>query len=159
MAFEIERKFLLKNNDWRKDADKGTEYCQGYVFSNGEKSVRIRIAGEKAFITIKSSIGESFTTRYEFEYEIPKDDARTMLDNICTEGKIYKVRHKLKQGDLVWEIDEFKGENEGLIMAEVELDDDKKELLLPDWIGEEVTSDSRYYNSSLAKNPYKNFKA
>jgi len=158
MPLEIERKFLIKDDSWKNEASKGTEYSQGYVFSNEIKSVRIRTAGDKGYITIKSRCDDSHTTRLEYEYEIPLMHAKEMLNKICSEGKIEKNRYKIKRDDLTWEIDEFKGDNEGLIIAEVELEDAKREIDIPAWIGEEVTTDSRYYNSCLAKKPFKTFK-
>ncbi|PSF31157.1 adenylate cyclase [Aphanothece hegewaldii CCALA 016] len=156
MAIEIERKFLVKGDAWKKQA-KSKLYRQGYIATkDGITTVRIRIAGEQAFITIKGKtegIG-----RAEFEYEIPLEDAVIMLDKICDRPLVEKIRYKLQIDDLVWEIDEFLGENEGLVMAEVELKDEKQQVNLPEWISEEVTHDLRYYNVNLAKNPYKNWK-
>ncbi len=157
MPLEIERKYLLKNDSWRDDTHQGTEYVQGYIFSSKEKSVRARVAGDKAFITIKASIDGSSTTRLEYEYEIPLDEAKEMLAKLCSEGKIEKTRYKINQEDLVWEIDEFKGANAGLILAEIELEDENRTFALPDWLGEEVTSDVKYLNSNLAKKPFSEF--
>ncbi|GFE68281.1 CYTH domain-containing protein [Chroococcus sp. FPU101] len=157
MATEIERKFLVKNDAWKKQAT-GKLYRQGYIATKDSiTTVRIRIAGEQAFMTIKGKtegIG-----RAEFEYEIPLEDAQTMLDTLCDRPLVEKVRYKLQIDDLVWEIDEFLGENEGLIMAEVELKDENQTVNLPDWVGDEVSHDARYYNVNLAKNPYRNWKS
>lgn len=157
MATEIERKFLVKNDAWKKQAT-GKLYRQGYITTkDGITTVRIRIAGEQAFITIKGKtegIG-----RAEFEYEIPLEDAQTMLNTLCDRPLVEKVRYKLQIDDLVWEIDEFLGENEGLIMAEVELKNENQTVNLPHWVGDEVSHDARYYNVNLAKNPYRNWKS
>lgn len=155
MAIEIERKFLVKGDAWKEQAT-GKLYRQGYIATNdGITTVRIRIAGEQGFITIKGKtegIG-----RAEFEYEIPLEDAQIMLETLCDRPLIEKTRHKLEIDDLTWEIDEFLGENQGLVMAEVELYDENQAVKLPEWITEEVTHDMRYYNVNLAKNPYKNW--
>jgi CYTH domain-containing protein len=149
MAKEIERKFLVKEGSWR--SEKGVEYRQGYLNSTKERIVRVRTIDDKGYLTVKGlTVG---ATRLEFEYEIPRRDADAMLD-ICEKPLIEKIRYKVKAGDLVWEIDVFGGENKGLIVAEVELDSEDQRLIKPDWIGEEVTGDPRYFNSNLIKNPY-----
>lgn len=155
MAKEIERKFLVKSLEWKEQAE-GILYRQGYLNSLKERTVRIRTINEKAFITIKGiTVGVS---RLEFEYEIPFADAKQMLDELVEKPIIEKYRYKLKQGDLMWEIDEFLGENEGLIVAEVELKDAQQTFVKPAWLGEEVSSDPRYFNSNLVLNPYKNWR-
>jgi len=152
MAIEIERKFLLKNDDWRS-AGHGTPYRQGYLSSRPESTVRVRIAGNSAFLTIKGrNVG---ACALEFEYPLPLEDARTLLDQLAERPLIEKIRYKIPHAGLVWEIDEFLGENQGLIIAEVELSQPGQTISLPDWIGEEVTGDPRYFNSSLVKTPYK----
>ena len=157
MSVEIERKFLLKNLDWKKEAV-GIEICQGYVeLPNGD--LRVRIYGEKAFLTVKSKQKSERLTRLEFEYEIPVSDARGMLENICQKPYIQKYRYKVQFGDKLWEIDEFFGENSGLIVAEIELESECESFEKPSWIGEEVSSDFRYYNSNLVQNPYCNWKS
>ncbi|WP_088892553.1 CYTH domain-containing protein [Leptolyngbya ohadii] len=156
MGIEIERKFLVKDDRWRLQAT-ATPYRQGYILATKERVVRVRIAGEKAYITIKGE--SSGSARAEYEYPIPVTDAAELLDTLCDRPQIEKVRHRLPIGDLVWEIDEFHAENEGLIMAEVELPSADYPVQLPDWIGEEVTKDPRYYNAYLSKNPYQTWKA
>jgi adenylate cyclase len=151
MAKEIERKFLVKSDAWRSLAE-GTKYRQGYLNSDKERVVRVRTINDKGFLTIKGiTVG---ATRSEFEYEIPLEDTDFMLDNLCEQFLIEKNRYKIKMGDLVWEVDEFFGKNEGLIVAEVELTSEDQKFEKPDWIGEEVTSDPRYFNSNLVKDPF-----
>ncbi|MGB3402218.1 MAG: CYTH domain-containing protein [Microcoleaceae cyanobacterium] len=151
MAVEIERKFLVKNDAWRSLA-RGTLYCQGYLPTAAGKTVRVRIVGELAYLTIKGP--SNGTSRAEFEYLIPVKDAKEMLETLCEQPLIEKTRYKILIDGLTWEVDEFLGENKGLILAEVELTDEDQVINLPDWIGEEVSHDSRYYNSHLVKNPY-----
>jgi CYTH domain-containing protein len=151
VGIEIERKFLLKNDQWRKLGE-GTLYRQGYLSTDKERTVRIRTIGTKGFLTIKG-ITEN-ATRNEFEYEIPLKDAENLLDVLCKRPLIEKTRYHITANDMVWEIDEFWGENEGLIIAEVELEDINKDIYLPDWIGTEVTENPAYYNANLVKNPY-----
>lgn len=151
MANEIERKFKVKGDSWRSLAT-GTQYRQGYIPTKNLTSVRVRIAGNQGFITIKGpSAGIS---RAEFEYPIPVEDARKMLDELCERSQIEKTRYKIEFDGLIWEIDEFGGENQGLIIAEVELTDENQTIKLPDWIGEEVSSDPRYFNVNLANHPF-----
>ncbi len=155
MNIEIERKFLVTGDQWRNKS-KGILYRQGYLATDIERSVRVRIIGKKGYLTIKGKTENAIRT--EFEYEIPYEDATQMLENLCWRPSIEKTRYKLHENNLVWEIDEFWGDNEGLIIAEIELDDVNKEIRLPEWIGEEVTGDPSYYNVNLIKNPYKNWK-
>jgi CYTH domain-containing protein len=152
MGQEIERKFLVKGTAWKAQAA-GMLYRQGYLSSVKERTVRVRIGGEKAFLTIKGL--NKGVTRTEFEYPVPVDDAAAMLDGLCERPLIEKTRHVLPSGGYTWEIDEFHGDNDGLVMAEVELQraDDKPPL--PEWVGEEVSSDARYFNSNLVKKPFK----
>ena len=150
MAKEIERKFLVKEGSWRNE--KGTRYRQGYLSSVKERVVRVRTINDKGFLTIKGlTVGAS---RLEFEYEIPRQDADLLLD-ICEKPLIEKTRFKVEEEGFVWEIDEFLGENQGLIVAEVELEDENQDFPKPDWVLEEVTGDPRYFNSNLIKNPFK----
>jgi CYTH domain-containing protein len=155
MGIEIERKFLVHKEKW-EIAAKGTGklLIQGYLFASTEKSVRVRIAGSKAFITIKGST--TGATRAEFEYEIPLADAQQML-NTLAESKIEKTRYEIEHDHKVWEVDVFYGPNNGLIVAEIELPNENEPLTLPDWVATEVTDDVRYYNSNLATNPYCNW--
>ncbi len=153
MAKEIERKFLLKDNAWREGA-KGIVYRQGYLSTVKERTVRVRTDGNKAHLTVKGiNIGP---TRLEFEYEIPVEEANEMLA-LCERPLIEKTRYLVKFGGLTWEIDQFHGDNKGLILAEVELSDEEQQIDLPDWIGREVTEDPRYFNANLIKNPYKSW--
>jgi adenylate cyclase len=152
MGQEIERKHLVANDHWRRQAGLGTLYVQGYFSVDPERSVRVRMAGGKAVLTVKREITSS--TRDEFEYQIPAEDADRMLDNICIKPLIEKTRYVIQDGKLKWEIDEFSAENRGLIIAEVELEDDRLEIVKPDWVGEEVTNDPRYFNVNLVKHPY-----
>lgn len=154
MPLEIERKFLLKNANWRQCVDKEIAIKQGFLNSHVDRTVRVRITNDKALLTIKSKTVN--TTRQEFEYEIPVPDAQALLQ-LCERPLIEKTRFIISQDNKTWEIDEFWGENEGLIVAEVELSSENEELHLPDWVGEEVSQDSRYYNSALIKNPFKNW--
>ena len=151
MAKEIERKFLVKGDAWRALA-KGTTYRQGYLNSAKERTVRIRTAGAQAFITIKGmTVG---ATRSEYEYEIPLGDAKEMLETLAEKPLIEKTRYKIPVGNLTWEIDEFLGENTGLIVAEVELKGADQTFDKPVWLGDEVTNDPRYFNANLIKNPF-----
>lgn len=150
MGKEIERKFLVAADDWRALA-KATEYRQGYLSSTKERVVRVRTIDDRGFLTIKG-ITEGLT-RLEFEYDIPADDAASLL-GLCEKPLIEKTRSKIPIGALVWEVDEFFGENAGLIVAEVELEDESQVFEKPPWIGEEVSGDPRYFNSNLIKHPY-----
>jgi adenylate cyclase len=151
MGKEIERKFLLKNDFWRSGVS-GEEYVQGYLTAEKGKVVRVRIAGNQGYLTIKGRyVGYS---RPEFEYEISPKDARFILDNLCLKPLIEKIRYKIKYKNFTWEIDEFKGDNKGLILAEIELQSENQHFEIPEWIGEEVSGDPRYFNSNLVKHPF-----
>ncbi len=152
MAREIERKFLVVGDEWRKGAV-GTHYRQGYLNSVKERTVRIRTVGDKAVLTVKGlTVG---CTRMEFEYSIPFEDCGRMLDELAEKPIIEKTRYKIDNGDgFTWEIDEFHGVNQGLIVAEIELPSEDAPFRKPDWIGEEVSSDPRYFNSNLVACPY-----
>ncbi len=154
MAIEIERKFLLRNDDWRSGAV-GTSYRQGYLTIDPERTVRVRIAGDQGFLTIKGKT--EGMSRSEFEYCIPLADATQLLDTLCLRPLIEKVRYCVPYADCLWEIDEFAGENAGLILAEIELETSDQQVELPLWVGKEVTTDPRYYNASLSQNPYRNW--
>lgn len=150
MAREIERKFLVKEGDWR--AAEGVRYRQGYLNSVKERVVRVRTIGDRGYLTVKGlTVGAS---RLEFEYEIPVRDAEQMLDELCERSLIEKDRYKVQHAGLVWETDEFFGENQGLVVCEVELESEDQEFERPEWLGEEVTGDPRYFNSNLIKHPY-----
>ncbi|MFN2382235.1 MAG: CYTH domain-containing protein [Guyparkeria sp.] len=152
MAKEIERKFLLASDTWRHEIEHSDRMVQGYLNDQGPVSVRARIAGSRAWLNIKSrTLGIS---RDEFEYEIPLADAERMLDHLTTGPVIDKTRHLVRRDGLLWEIDEFHGDNDGLIVAEVELEHVDQPFARPDWLAEEVSHDARYYNVSLVKTPY-----
>jgi len=152
MAQEIERKFLVKG-DYKKDAFKETRITQGYISSVPERTVRVRIKGDQGFITIKGIGSASGATRYEWEKEIPISEVEALLQ-ICEPGVIDKTRYQVKSGVHTFEVDEFYGENQGLVVAEVELSAENESFVKPAWVGEEVTGDVKYYNSMLMKNPY-----
>ncbi|MDZ8052657.1 MAG: CYTH domain-containing protein [Aulosira sp. ZfuVER01] len=151
MAAEIERKFLVAGDSWRKLAE-GSRFVQGYISTAKQATVRVRIVGNQGYLTIKG-ISVKYT-RSEFEYPIPLADAQEMLDTLCDRPLIEKVRYKIEYGNLIWEIDEFDGVNKGLILAEVELSDEQQQIELPTWIGEEVSDNPKYYNSNLVKHPF-----
>lgn len=146
MAVEVERKFLVTSDDWRAGA-KGDRFSQGYLAICDESTVRIRLAGDKAFITVKGPT--TGMSRPEFEYPIPVEDARTMLRDLCVQPLIEKTRYDVAFGGKLWSVDEFDGENAGLVVAEVELAHPEEHVPLPPWVGEEVTDDPRYRNSAL----------
>ena len=151
---EIERKFLVKSNDFKNEAICNTRIVQGFLNTHPERTVRVRIKGDKGFITVKGISNKSGTTRFEWEKEIRINEAEQLL-KICESGTIDKIRYEVKKGSHVFEVDEFFGENEGLIVAEVELNDENEQFDKPDWLGEEVTGQLKYYNSQLSKTPYK----
>lgn len=146
---EIERKFLLKNDEWRNSIKKSIKIKQGYISSNSESVVRIRIADNKGFLTIKGK-GTSIS-HPEYEYEIPQKDAEEMFNLFCQNKGLIKTRHIIESNKHIWEIDEFDGKHKGLILAEVELANEKETVEIPEWIGKEVTGDPKYYNSNLSK--------
>lgn len=152
MAIEIEHKFLLANEDWRKHIDKSVSYSQGYLSSQPTSSIRVRISANLAWLNIKSAtIGSQ---RHEYEYPIPLTDAQEILNNLCKKPLIEKVRHFVTHDGNLWEIDEFAGDNQGLIVAEIELSENGQSFAKPGWVGLEVTEDLRYYNNNLAVHPY-----
>ena len=150
---ETERKFLVKNNAFVDEAFKKCHIIQGYICSDAERSVRVRIREDEAFLTIKSASNERGWSRYEFEQSISMEDAKELI-KLCLPGMIDKVRHYVPVGGHTWEVDVFHAENEGLIIAEIELDSEEEAFELPAWIGQEVSGDPRYYNMMLAKQPY-----
>ena len=154
MAQEIERKFLV-NMDKVDLPQQGLTICQGYIKTADKTTVRIRIMGDKAFLTLKGAT--QGISRSEFEYEIPVTDARQMLNELCTGPVVDKTRYLITHKSHLWELDIFAGDNEGLVVAEVELDSEDEQPELPDWVTEEVTGDKRYYNSNLLSNPFKNW--
>jgi len=152
MAQEIERKFLV-NGDFKPFSHKQTRITQGYLSSVPERTVRVRVKGDKGFITIKGIGSASGASRYEWEKEIPVQEVEELL-NLCEPGVIDKTRYLVKAGEHTFEVDEFYGENQGLVVAEVELSAEDESFEKPVWLGEEVTGDARYFNSMLMKNPY-----
>jgi adenylate cyclase len=151
MATEIERKFLVKDDSWR-GLGQGNRYRQGYLSTHPERTVRARVAAGKGYLTIKGKTQNA--TRAEYEYSIPVQDAEAILDELCARPLIEKTRYRIDYHGLVWEVDEFEGENAGLVIAEVELASADQAVALPAWIGEEVTADPRYYNANLIANPF-----
>ena len=154
MGKEIERKFLVRDDSFRSLAQ-GTRYRQGYLNSVKERVVRVRTIDDKGFLTIKGIT--TGATRAEYEYEIPVKEAEAMLDGLCEKPLIEKDRYKIAHKGLIWEVDEFFGENQELILAEVELESEDQPYDKPDWITDEVTGDPKYFNSNLIQTPYKNW--
>jgi adenylate cyclase len=152
MPREIERKFLLKSDAWRSQVLESRRMSQGYLASGGNVSVRVRIAGDEAWLNIKA--GGFVASRQEYEYPLPLDEARELL--ALAEGPLVeKTRHYVEQGALTWEIDEFHGDNSGLVVAELELDSEDADFARPQWLGVEVTELRRFYNVCLVKHPYR----
>jgi len=155
MGIEIERKFLLSGESWRTHAV-GCRYRQGYICTGAGRTVRVRTVEQKGYLTIKGpSTGPA---KLEFEYEIPVEEADELLADLCETPLIDKMRYTVDYRGFTWEIDEFYGDNQGLLIAEIELDNLDQDVDLPDWVGEEVTGDHRYFNASLVKNPYAKWK-
>jgi adenylate cyclase len=152
MASEIERKFLVRSDAYRAQGT-SERYRQGYLRSGGPATVRVRLAGEHGFLTIKGPT-QGFT-RSEFEYPIPRADAEALLDTLCDRPQIEKIRHRVPAGAHTWEVDEFLGDNAGLVVAEIELGAEDEPFARPEWLGDEVTADPRYRNSALAQRPYR----
>lgn len=152
MATEIERKFLLSNDSWRATAAVGVLFRQGYLSTEPERTVRVRLEGALGKLTIKGkTVG---CTRSEYEYAIPPDEAAELLDSLCLQPLIEKTRYRLEYAGQLWEVDEFHGINAGLLIAEIELAAADQDFVVPDWLGAEVTADPRYYNANLVKNPF-----
>ncbi len=153
MAAEIERKFLVTDERWREQVERSEVMRQGYFGGTEKASLRVRLSGDRAWLNIKSAtLGIS---RMEYEYAIPAEDAREMLDQLCRTPLIEKTRHYVRHGDHLWEIDEFYGDNAGLVVAELELESVDEHYEQPPWLGEEVSDDPRYYNVNLARHPYR----
>jgi len=154
MAREIERKYLLRNAAWRQQVERSQHFCQGYLSSHhqGKASVRVRLKGEQGELNIKSL--ELGSSRQEYEYAIPREDAREMLDTLCQGPLIDKTRHWVDYQGQVFEVDEFHGDNSGLIVAELELAREDQAVQAPEWLGSEVTHLPRYFNVALAERPY-----
>jgi len=153
---EIERKFLTTSDAFKVEAFAKTRITQGYLSAVPERTVRVRIKGNKGFLTIKGASNESGLSRFEWEKEIPVEEANELL-KLCEKGIIDKTRFEVKKGNHIFEIDAFYGENEGLIVAEIELDSETETFEKPVWLGKEVTNDKRYYNSYLSQHPFKNW--
>ena len=152
MPTEIERTFRVRGVAWRDEATDRSEIRQGYLCTDVDRSVRVRLADGRATLTVKGRTEGA--RRAEFEYPIPVADARRILNSLCRRPLIEKTRHRVPRDDLVWEVDEFHGANDGLVVAEVELDDERQTVVRPDWLGDEVTDDPRYYNACLVDRPY-----
>jgi adenylate cyclase len=156
VAIEIERKFLLAGDAWRSAVQRSQRLAQGYL--GGERvSVRVRIGGVQAWLTIKARVRGS--SRLEFEYPIPVEDAEQLLAELSLPGRIEKIRHHVVVGGMLWEVDEFLGDNAGLVVAEIELPAVDHSFERPSWLGAEVTEHTRYYNSALAEHPYSRWTA
>ena len=156
MGLEIERKFLVQNDSWKSLVAQSFVIQQGYLNSHQQRTVRVRVLGDQGILTIKGKNEQ--LTRPEFEYEIPLNEAKELL-NLCEKPIIHKVRHLCHQDDITWEVDVFEDENEGLILAEVELSSEDQSIVIPDWIGTEVSTDPRFFNSALIKAPYRSWPA
>lgn len=152
MGVEVERKFLVANNQWRKRVSRSLNMTQGYLGKAGKASVRVRVAGDQAWLTIKSAA--QGMTRLEYEYPVPVAEGREMLSRLTRQAIVAKTRYWVQDGQNTWELDVFQGENEGLVIAELELEREDQEFDRPPWLGPEVTHDARYYNSSLSEHPY-----
>lgn len=155
MALEIERKFMVKKESWRDDVESQIHIMQGYLASDDNATVRVRVKGDAAYLTIKGPT--KGISRSEYEYPIPVEDAEAMLRELALFPAIEKVRYNVRSGKHLWELDLFAGENEGLVVAELELASEDEVFEIPEWAGEEVSGDPRYYNASLAQHPYKNW--
>ncbi|MCG6966970.1 MAG: CYTH domain-containing protein [Chromatiaceae bacterium] len=152
MGIEIERKFLLRSDAWRTQVSYSVRLVQGYLARGEHSAIRVRIKGDGAELNIKHTLDG--INRLEYEYQIPVSDAREILDRVALRPLIEKTRHHVVRGDHLWEIDEFYGENAGLVLAEIELGDPDEPFDRPEWLGEEVSLDPRYYNSNLSRLPY-----
>ena len=153
---EIERKFLVLNTDFKSESYTKNDIAQGYLSTNPERTVRVRIKGKQAFLTIKGSGNETGMSRFEWEKNIDAEDAKQLMQ-LCEKGTISKTRYEVKSGKHKFEIDEFYGENHGLIIAEIELESESETFIKPRWLGQEVTNDERYYNAYLSGKPFKSW--
>ena len=154
---EIERKFLVNSEAFKKEAFKSTRIIQGFLNTDKERTVRVRLKGDKGFITVKGKSNNSGLSRFEWEKEISKTDVESLL-KLCEKGIIDKIRYEVKVGKHIFEVDEFFGDNKGLIVAEVELNSENETFDKPNWLGEEVTGQIKYYNSQLSKLPFNMWK-
>lgn len=157
MTVEIERKFLVTSHDFKKEATQSYRIKQGFLNSHKERTVRVRLKNDKGYLTVKGKSSDDGLVRFEWETEITKQESERLL-SLCENGIIDKIRYEVNLDSHTFEIDEFFGDNEGLVIAEVELKSTNDEFNKPDWLGAEVTGDIRYYNSQLSKQPYKNWK-
>ena len=157
MNIEIERKFLVDSDAFKNEASTSYPIKQGFLNSDKERTVRVRLKAKKGYITVKGESSEDGLSRFEWEKEISKPEAQSLL-NLCETGIIDKIRYEVISGEHVIEIDEFYGDNEGLVIAEIELSNENETFNSPTWLGKEVTGDIKYYNSQISKNPYKNWK-
>ena len=157
MPVEIERKFLVGSDEWRSAVSRRELLRQGYVAGSDLCSVRVRVGAQRAWLGIKSRVDD--TTRFEYEYEIPPAEATEILDRLCSRGRVEKWRHWVPYGHHEWEVDEFLGENAGLVVAELELDSSSESFERPSWLGREVTADTRYLNTSLARHPWREWRS
>lgn len=155
MPVEIERKFLVEVDAWRAAARRRERYAQGYVAGSALCSVRVRVGGDRAWLGLKGRL--SGVTRLEYEYEIPVSEAREILDRLCAEGRVEKWRYWVPHAGHEWEVDEFLGDNAGLVVAEIELGSEDEAFARPAWLGPEVTQDPRYLNTSLARRPWQSW--
>lgn len=153
---EIERKYLVTSLEFKNEYYTKNEIAQGYLSSNPERTVRVRIKGNKGYLTIKGIGSESGASRFEWEKEIELNEAKQLLQ-LCEKGVIEKTRYEVKSGNHIIEVDEFHGDNNGLIIAEIELENENESIEKPHWLGNEVTNDERYYNSYISLNPFKNW--
>ena len=156
-GLEIERKFLVRNSDYKRQAFSSSRIQQGYICSGHGRTVRVRVRDDRGYLTIKGPSDKEGVVRYEFEKEITLEEARELM-NLCEPGRVDKTRYLVKSGNHTFEVDEFYGENEGLVMAEVELQRADEPYEKPDFIGEEVTGDHRYTNAHLSKHPFQSWK-
>ncbi len=155
MAVEIERKFLVANDSWRSQVESESVLVQGYLTAQPGLAIRVRIAGDRAELNIKG--GTSGISRREYEYDIPLADAQEIIANLVSGSVIDKTRYKVRCGEHLWDLDLFHGDNEGLVVAEVELSSEDEAFTMPEWAGEEVSHDQRYYNANLIKHPYRDW--
>lgn len=153
MALEIERKFLVRSDAFKTEAFRKTEIMQGYIATGNGRTVRVRIRDEKGYLTIKGPSFDGGLSRYEWEHEIALSEARELMQ-LCEPGIIHKTRYEVQAGELIFEVDEFYGENQGLVVAEIELPSLQASFSIPEWLGEEVTGQKKYYNAHLRRNPF-----
>ncbi|RDY59681.1 CYTH domain-containing protein [Flagellimonas nanhaiensis] len=151
---EIERKFLVRSNDYKEEASSSTRIVQGFLNTDPDRTVRVRIKDGKGYLTVKGSSSDSGTTRFEWETEIKGTEATNLID-LCEDVILEKIRYEVRHGNHIFEVDEFMGENRGLVIAELELEHEDEVFQKPEWLGEEVTGISKYYNSQLSKKPFK----